>query len=109
LAGRKLPISIVADVAGVRDSGGELCDEFGLIQNQKRVRGIHRLPIAIAQAPPTPAFIALAELAQRRNEQSKLCTAIAFDPKQFDKYVGYFMLHPFWDLHIFRSEDQALS
>jgi beta-lactamase regulating signal transducer with metallopeptidase domain len=42
-----------------------------------------------APAPPTPA-----EIAQKRTEQRQPRTPVAFDPEQFDKFVGFYQLQP---------------
>jgi beta-lactamase regulating signal transducer with metallopeptidase domain len=71
--------------------------------------GVLTLPAANAVVLPEPVFITQAELAQRREEQSKPRTAVAFDPRRFDKYVGYYQLNSFSVFHIFRSEDQYFT
>lgn len=71
--------------------------------------GVLTLPTANAVVSPAPAFITQAELAQRREEQAQPRTAAAFNPGQFDKYVGYYKLNPFSVFHIFRSEDQYFT
>ena len=45
LARRRLLVSSLSDLAGMRDSGCDLCDEFRLGKESRRVRGSHRLPI----------------------------------------------------------------
>lgn len=47
--------------------------------------------LAGAQAPgqPTPA-----EIIQRLHEQTAPRAVVPFDPKQFDKYAGYYQLEP---------------
>ncbi len=42
-----------------------------------------------APAPPTPD-----EIEQRRTEQGQPRTAVAFNPEQFDKFVGFYRLNP---------------
>jgi beta-lactamase regulating signal transducer with metallopeptidase domain len=71
--------------------------------------GVLTLPTANAVVLPEPVFITQAALAQRRDEQSKHRTAVAFDPGQFDKYIGYYKLDSFTVFHIFRSEDQYFT
>src|ERR1700733_11248153 len=67
---------------------------FGLLASQ----------VTRAQAPagsaPSPA-----ELVQRRDEQNRPRTAIAFDAKNFDKFVGYYQMGPGLFAHVYRNED----
>jgi Tol biopolymer transport system component len=55
-----------------------------------------------AAAPSTDVF------AQRRAEQALPRTAIAFDPKEFDKFVGYYQLSPRLILTVIRDGDHFL-
>jgi beta-lactamase regulating signal transducer with metallopeptidase domain len=57
-----------------------------------------------ASAPPTPG-----EIAQRRKEQRQPRTAVAFDPKQFDKFVGFYRLQPDAFITVTRKEDRFFA
>jgi hypothetical protein len=57
------------------------------------------VPAVAAAAPPqsqdnAPALPTPEEVAQRRAEQMQPRTAVAFDPEQFDKFVGFYQLNP---------------
>jgi beta-lactamase regulating signal transducer with metallopeptidase domain len=49
------------------------------------------------------------EIARRRYEQSRPRTVVKFDPKDFDKYVGYYQLGPTAFFRVFRTEDHYFA
>ena len=55
-------------------------------------------------APPTPD-----EIDQRRTDQRKPRTAVAFNPEQFDKFVGFYQLHPDVFLTVTRKGDRFFT
>lgn len=68
---------------------------------------------ASAQAPTqslsSPAATTPAEIAQRRYDQSRPQTVVPFDPKDFDKFAGYYELGPTAFLHVFRNGDHYFA
>jgi beta-lactamase regulating signal transducer with metallopeptidase domain len=55
-------------------------------------------------APPTPD-----EIAQRRKEQRQPRTVVAFDPKRFDKFVGFYRVQPETFFTVTREEDRFFA
>jgi dienelactone hydrolase len=58
-----------------------------------------------AQTAPAPSAPSPAEIAQRRDEQNRPRTAVAFDAKNFDKFVGYYQMNPSLFAHVHRDGD----
>jgi len=73
------------------------------------VLGLLMLRVARAQFPSGPEASTSAEIAQRLNEQTRPRKAVPFNPKDFDKYVGYYELAPAVFLHIFRTDDRYFA
>jgi Tol biopolymer transport system component len=69
------------------------------------------LPVAgaLPQAANSTAGPSADVIAQRRIEQALPRTAIAFDPKEFDKYVGYYQLTPRLILSVTRDGEHFLT
>jgi hypothetical protein len=57
-----------------------------------------------APAPSTPD-----EIEQRRAEQGRPRAAVAFEPEQFDKFVGFYQLNPGWFFTVTRKEDHFFA
>jgi beta-lactamase regulating signal transducer with metallopeptidase domain len=70
---------------------------------------------AVATAAPlqsqdnAPALPTFDEIEQRRIEQSQPRTAVAFDPKQFDKFVGFYQFNPGAFFTITRKEEHFFA
>ena len=67
---------------------------------------------AAADAPQSQdnaSALAPDEIAQRRNEQSEPRTPVAFDPAQFDKFVGSYQLRPDLFLDVTRKEEHFFA
>ncbi len=60
---------------------------------------------AVNSATPPSAEV----IAQRRAEEALPRTAIAFDPKEFDKYVGFYQLTPRAVMTVTRDGDHFLA
>jgi hypothetical protein len=77
------------------------------------VVGIFTARPASAQAatPSSPGSAASteAEIAERLYEQTRPQNVVPFDPKDFDKYVGYYQLGPTEFFYIFRTEDHYFA
>jgi hypothetical protein len=73
------------------------------------VLGLLMLRVAKAQAPAAPEDPASAEIAKRLFEQTRPQKAVPFDPKDFDKYVGYYQLGTTVFFHIFRTDDHYFA
>jgi hypothetical protein len=57
-----------------------------------------------APAPNTPD-----KIEQRRTEQGQPRTAVAFDPEQFDKFVGFYQLQPDMFFTVTRKEEHFFA
>lgn len=68
--------------------------------------GVLTVSVTSAQTSPAAAVPTQAEIAQRGDEQSRPRTAVPFDPKKFDRYVGYYELSATMFFHIFRNQDR---
>jgi hypothetical protein len=95
---------------GVTDTGA---DEFLVNhQNGKQSKWVIALNAdgkvsEVAMQPSSPTVdSAEAEIDRLRYEQSRPQTVVPFDPKDFDKYVGYYQLGPVAFFHIFRTGDR---
>jgi Domain of unknown function (DUF3471) len=53
---------------------------------------------------PTPA-----EIIRQLHEQTAPRTAVPFDPKEFDKFAGYYQLQPTVFFHVFRNGDHYFA
>jgi hypothetical protein len=62
-----------------------------------------------AQSQDTVPAPATDEIAQRRNEQSQPRTVVAFDPGQFDKFVGFYQLRPDLFFDVTRQEERFFA
>ena len=67
--------------------------------------GLLAAPVTSAQTPPAGSLPSAAEIAQRRDEQNRPRTAIAFDAKNFDKFGGYYQMGPGVFAHVYRDGD----
>jgi beta-lactamase regulating signal transducer with metallopeptidase domain len=69
--------------------------------------------VAAAAPPPSqhdvPANPNPDEIEQRRNEQRQPRTAVAFDPEQFDKFVGFYQLHPDMFFTVTRKDERFFA
>jgi beta-lactamase regulating signal transducer with metallopeptidase domain len=70
------------------------------------VLGLVESPLTQAQAEPVPSPTTTAE---RRAEQALPRKIVPFDPKHFDKYVGYYQIGPSTIFTISRDGDHFLS
>jgi beta-lactamase regulating signal transducer with metallopeptidase domain len=70
------------------------------------VLGLIESPLTQAQAEPVPSP---ATTAERRAEQAVPRNVVPFDPKHFDKYVGYYQMGPSTIFTITRDGDHFLS
>jgi beta-lactamase regulating signal transducer with metallopeptidase domain len=69
--------------------------------------GVFTARLADAQVDtPSSAVSSESDTARRRYEQSRPRTVVSFDPKDFDKYVGYYQLTSTVFFHIFRTADR---
>jgi len=68
--------------------------------------GLVESPLTLAQAEPVPSPTTTAE---RRAEQALPRNVVPFDPKRFDKYVGYYQIGPSTIFTITRDGDHFLS
>jgi hypothetical protein len=63
----------------------------------------------LPQAAKSASLPSADVIAQRRTEQALPRTAIAFDPKEFDKYVGYYQLTPRLIVTVTRDGEHFLA
>jgi dienelactone hydrolase len=67
--------------------------------------GLLAAPITSAQTPPAGSAPSPALIAQRRDEQNRPRTAVAFDAKNFDKFAGYYQMSPSLFAHVYHDGD----
>jgi beta-lactamase regulating signal transducer with metallopeptidase domain len=68
--------------------------------------GLVKSPLTLAQAEPIPSPTTTAE---RRAEQAVPRKIVPFDPKHFDKYVGYYQMGPSTIFTVTRDGEHFLS
>lgn len=71
--------------------------------------GLLAIPVTTGQTPPADSAPSPAVVAQRRDEQNRPRTAVAFDAKNFDKFVGYYQLGPSVFAHVYRNGDHYFT
>jgi len=72
------------------------------------------VPAVASAAPPqsqdnAPEPTTHDKIEQRRTEQGQPRTAVAFDPEQFDKFVGYYQLQPDMFFTVTRKEERFFA
>jgi Domain of unknown function (DUF3471) len=94
-------------VGAVRKSMCVVAGAFGIAI--AAMCGLLAVSVTSAQTPPANSAPSPALIAQRRDEQNAPRTAIAFDAKNFDKFVGYYQLGPSVFAHVYRNGDRYFT